>query len=353
MQIGDRTIGPGAPVFVIAEAGVNHNGDPALAEQLVHAAADAGADAVKFQTFRAAALVTSTAERASYQVRSTGDASSQFEMLRRLELPPETHWRLKRLAQDRGLVFLSTPFDPESLDFLVKELRVSALKLGSGEVTNLPLLRRAGASGLPLILSTGMATATEVQTAVAAFRVAGGHNLALLQCVTNYPADPADANLRAMSTLAQISGGPVGYSDHCLGNAVAVAAVALGASIIEKHFTLDRTLPGPDHAASAMPAELAAMIREIRTVEAALGSGIKEPTTAERALMPVARKSLVAACDIPAGTALTREMITIKRPGTGISPAELEQVIGRRLRRGVSADTVLNWDMIEAADDGT
>lgn len=347
--IDGRPVGGNNAVFVIAEAGVNHNGELSLAEQLVDAAAAAGADAVKFQTFRTGALVTRTAARADYQTVNTGESGSQYQMLQSLELGPEAHFRLKEQAEARGLVFLSTPFDRESLDFLVHTLGLSALKLGSGEVTNLPLISAAGASGLPTVLSTGMSTAAEVIEAVRAFRLAGGQELALLQCVTSYPADPADANLRAMQTLATLTELPIGYSDHCLGNAVALAAAALGACIVEKHFTLDRNLPGPDHVASATPEELAQLVRDIKVVQAALGNGVKEPSAAERENMPVARKSLVTTCDLPAGTVLTDRLLTAKRPGTGISPARLDGVLGRKLRRSVPADTVLAWQDL---DDG-
>jgi len=345
VRIGDRGIGPGHPCFILAEAGVNHNGDVDLALKLVDAAADAGADAVKFQTFKADRLVSPEAAKAAYQVEATGGGESQLEMLRGLELSQEAHWKILAHARERGILMLSTPFDAESADFLDR-LGLPAFKIGSGEITNLPLLAHVAAKGKPLILSTGMAWLAEVAEAVRTVRDAGARDLVLLHCVSNYPAEPRDVNLRAMRTMADAFGVPVGYSDHTVGNEVALAAVALGACVIEKHFTLDRSLPGPDHKASVEPAELASLVRGIRVVEQALGHGRKEPTAAEADTARVARKSLVMARDVQAGTVLTEDMVAIKRPGTGLPPAMLKDVVGRTLRQDVKAGTVIDLAML-------
>ena len=322
--------------FVIAEAGVNHNGDPALAVRLVDAAADAGADAVKFQTFRAEALATAAAPKAAYQLRGDGKRESQLDMLKRLELSPEGHRRALARARARGIRFLSTPFDEESADFLAA-LGVPVFKLPSGEVTNHPLLRHVARKGRPVILSTGMCTLAEVREAVAVLRRAGCRDLTLLHCVSSYPADPKDANLRAMKTMADAFRLPVGWSDHTPGWATAVAAVALGAAVVEKHFTLDKALPGPDHAMSLDPAELKAFVAAVREAAACLGDGVKRPRPCEEAIRRVARRSLVLRSPLPKGARLTAADLTAKRPGTGLPPSRLASVVGRRLRRATPA----------------
>ncbi len=342
IRCGRFSIGPGRPCFVIGEAGVNHNGDPALAERLIDVAAAAGVDAVKFQTFRAGALVSAGAPKAEYQKLTTQPGESQGEMLRRLELSAETHQHLRQHCRDRGILFLSTPFDPASASYLV-ELGVPALKVGSGEVTNLPFLRHLARLGKPVLMSTGMSYLGEVEQAVRALRQSGCEQIALLHCVSSYPADPADANLRAIETLRRAFGLPVGFSDHTLGLEVPLAAVALGACLLEKHFTLDRDLPGPDHRASLEPDELGALVRGVRSVEAALGDGRKRPARSELETRSVARRSLAAAVDIAAGSTLTSEALTALRPGIGISPALLDQVAGRRLRRRRRAGELIAW----------
>jgi N-acetylneuraminate synthase len=345
LSIAGYEIGPGRPCFIIAEAGVNHNGDLALAHRLVDAAAATGANAVKFQTFKTERLVTAAAPKAQYQVETTGAAESQFDMLRRLELPAEAHRALLAHCADAGILFLSSAFDEESTDLLAA-LDVAAFKIGSGEITNWPLLEYIAAKGKPIILSTGMAYLGEVDAAVRAIRAAGCEQLALLHCLSSYPADPAEVNLRAMHTLAAAFGLPVGYSDHSLSMAVPLAAVALGACIIEKHFTLDKNLPGPDQRASADPAELAALVQGTRTIEAALGHGRKEPAPSEADTANVARKSLVAARDLPAGATLTAELIAIKRPGTGLPPSLRSHLVGRRTRVDVPAGALLTLEML-------
>jgi len=345
ISIARRSIGQDQPCFIIAEAGVNHNGDLALARQLVDVAAQAGADAVKFQTFKAEKVISPAASKAAYQVETTGAGESQLEMVKRLELPFEAFRELFAYCQSKNILFLSTPFDQESADFL-DELGVAAFKIPSGEITNLPFLAHVARKGKPMIVSTGMSYLGEVETAVRTIVDAGNLNIVLLHCVSNYPADPADANLRAMHTLSLVFGVPAGFSDHTLGLQVPLAAVALGACIIEKHFTLDRTLPGPDHRASLEPDQLGALVQGIRTVEAALGHGRKEPAASEANTAAVARRSLVASRDIPVGTVLTKEHIAIQRPGNGLPPAWLPHLLGRTARAAISAGTLITLEML-------
>ena len=293
-------IGEHQPAFIIAEIGVNHNGDLDLACQLIDIATDAGASAVKFQTFKTEKLVTRQAAKADYQTRTTGGEESQYEMLKRLELSPADYEAVLEYCQHRNILFLSTPFDEDSADFL-EQLGVCAYKIPSGEITNLPYLAHIAAKGKPMIVSTGMSTLGEVETAVDTIRENGNPAIVLLHCVSQYPAPYEASNLYAMSTLAQAFSVPTGFSDHTMGIEIALAAVALGARVIEKHLTLDRDLPGPDHRASAAPEEFKAMVAGIRKVEAALGDGIKRPAACESDVRTVARKSLVAAVNIPAG----------------------------------------------------
>ena len=341
--VAGRAIAAGAPVFIVAEAGVNHNGDPDLAGRLVDAAAECGADAVKFQTFTVDALLTREAPKAGYQVETTGAGESQREMLARLELGTDRLAELRDRAAKRGLIFFSAPFDEASADAL-ERLDVALFKVPSGEITNLPLLRHVAAKGRPIILSTGMAFLEEVEQAVAAICEAGDPPLALLHCLSAYPAPAGEVNLRAMDGLAARFGCPVGFSDHTLGLEIAVAAAARGAAIIEKHLTLDKTLPGPDHRASLDVAEFSAMVRAIRSVESALGDGVKRPMPSEADTRRVARKSLVAARALKAGERVAAGDLASKRPGTGISPAELPRVLGLRLARDVAADEVIPWE---------
>jgi N-acetylneuraminate synthase len=336
---------PEPHVFVIVEAGVNHNGDLDLARQLVDAAAAAGADAVKFQSFRAETLASRSAPKADYQIATTGGGESQFAMLKRLELSDEAHRALIAHCAARNILFLSTPFDEERADFL-ESLGMPAFKIPSGEITNLPFLAHVAAKKKPVLLSTGMSDLAEVGIAVEAVRRAGGEEIALLHCLTNYPADPAEANLRAMRTMAEAFALPVGYSDHTPGFTVALAAVALGARIVEKHFTLDRALPGPDHAASLEPGELRDMVRGIRTVESALGDGVKRPAPSEESNRRVVRKSLVAVKDIPAGAVVGANDIAALRPGTGLAPSCRAEVVGRRTRTSIAAGTPITREML-------
>lgn len=324
------------PILIIAEAGVNHNGDMALARKLVDLAAEAGADAVKFQTFRAEEIVTGSAQKAGYQKAASGAGESQFEMLKKLELDVDAHALLMDHCRKRSIAFLSTPFDADSLDMLI-EMGVPVVKVPSGEITDLPYLRRVGAKGLPVILSTGMATLDEVRDAVAVLVEAGtpAGRITVLHCNTQYPTPLTDANLRAMATLAEtFPECRVGYSDHTPGITCAVAAAAMGATVIEKHFTLDKTLPGPDHAASMDPVELTAMVRSVREVELALGDGVKQPSPSERANIDVARRFLVAAAPIRAGEPFSGANVAARRTGCGgVSPMRWDEVMGTPAKR--------------------
>lgn len=347
-------------VFVIAEAGVNHNGSLALAVQLIDAAHAAGADAVKFQTFRAEDVTTPLARTAAYQQVNTG-ASNQFDMIKALELGDAEHRELATHARRIGIEFFSTPFSPDAVDLLVS-LQVERIKLPSGEITNKPLLEKAADTGLPLLMSTGMATLEEVRTAVAWVRerwqVCGHFDpagqdkhctpLALLHCTSAYPAPADSLNLRAITTLADALGLPVGYSDHSEGIEAAIAAIALGATVIEKHLTLDKAMPGPDHRASADPLEFAALVRAIRQVEPMLGDGIKRPQPIESDTRDVARRSVVSLRAMPIGHVLSASDLALRRPGTGIAPDQMEALTGRRLAEAVPAHTCLQWSMLEA-----
>lgn len=328
--------------LIIAEAGVNHNGDLAMARKLIDVAAAAGADLVKFQTFRADRLVTRTTAKAGYQNRSTDSKESQHEMLRRLELTAEMHKELIAHCAARGIGFFSTGFDIESVDLLVG-LGQDRFKIPSGEITNLPYLRHIGRMGKPVILSTGMAEMEEIQAAIDALEEAGTPrtNVTVLHCTTEYPTPMGEVNLRAMLSIQNAFGVEVGYSDHTRGIEVAIAAVALGASVIEKHFTLDRNLPGPDHKASLEPEELKAMVAAIRNIEIALGDGVKRLTPSEARNRPVARKSLVASRGIRKGEVFSVENITTKRPGTGISPMRWDTVIDCHAPRDFSQDELI------------
>jgi N,N'-diacetyllegionaminate synthase len=328
--------------LIIAEAGVNHNGDMELAKQLIDVAAEAGADFVKFQTFNANRQVTHTAKKADYQTKNTDGNESQHEMLRRLELTPAMHNELIAHCALRNIVFLSTGFDIESVDLLVS-LGQNLFKIPSGEITNLPYMRHIGQLGKPVILSTGMATLGDIEAAIEVLEQAGTSraNLTLLHCTTEYPTPMAEVNLRAMQSIHRAFGVAVGYSDHTQGIEVAIAAVALGATVIEKHFTLDRNSPGPDHKASLEPAELKAMVTAIRNIEIALGDGIKRLTPSEAKNKPVARKSLVASKAIKAGELFSVQNVTAKRPGTGISPMRWDEVMRRRARRDFTVDELI------------
>ncbi len=346
VNISQRTIAPGQPCFIIGEAGVNHNGHYDMALQLIDAAAAAGVDAVKFQTFKSEEVISPAAPKAAYQVRNTGEEESQLEMVKKLELPPQAFRDLSAYCHRKGILFLSTPFDFSSVD-LLDDIGVPAFKIASGEITNFPFLRHIARTGKPIILSTGMSTMLEVSVAVNLLAESGVRELVLLHCTSNYPASPESVNLRAMRAMEDTFHVPIGYSDHTEGIAIPIAAAALGACVLEKHFTLDRNLPGPDHRASLEPSELKEMVLSVRKVEAALGTGEKKPTSEELNTAAVARRSLVAARSLTAGTVISEDMIVIRRPGTGLPPSMLPSVLGRRLKTGIDAGTLLTLEMLD------
>ena len=329
-------------VIIIAEAGVNHNGDLAMARRMVLEARKAGADYVKFQTAVPELVISTFAPKAEYQKETTGSEQSQLEMCKAIHLPLSDYAGIAELCRSEGIGFMSTPFDLVSIDCLAA-LDMDYWKIPSGEITNLPYLRKIGALGGKIIMSTGMATLEEVETAVEVLEKAGTprSQIWLLHCTTQYPAPYESVNLRAMDALTTLGCAGVGYSDHTVGTDVAVAAVARGARIVEKHFTLDCNLPGPDHRASLEPKQLAELVAAIRRTEAALGSGVKEAAAAERPNIEIARKSIVAARDIAAGELLTEENLACKRPGGGVSPMLWDEVIGKRAKRAFAADELI------------
>lgn len=329
-------------VIIIAEAGVNHNGDYQRAVDMVYAAKEAGADYVKFQTAVPKLVISSVAPKAEYQKETTGNNESQLEMCRKIHLRLDDYLPLSQLCREVGIGFMSTPFDLVSIDCLAS-LGMDYWKIPSGEITNLPYLRKIASKGGKVILSTGMSEMPEIEAAMAVLQSGGipRKDISLLHCNTQYPTPMRDVNLRAMEQLRSLHPGMVGYSDHTVGIEVPVAAVAMGASIIEKHFTLDKSLPGPDHRASLDPAELKAMVCAIRNIEQAIGNGEKHVSDSERPNIEIARKSIIAARDIQAGELLTEENLTVKRPGNGISPMRWDEVIGTRAIRDFKADHLI------------
>ena len=325
--------------LIIAEAGVNHNGNLEIAHKLIDAAKEAGADYVKFQTFKSEKVVSRFAEKADYQKETTSSNESQLEMVKKLELGVDAHHDLMVYCKHSGIEFLSTPFDLDSIE-LLHQLGLSIFKVPSGEITNYPYLKALAKFNKKIIISTGMATLGEIEDALIVLTENGTdyHNITILHCNTEYPTPFEDVNLRAMQTIRQAFELPVGYSDHTRGIEVPIAAVALGAVVIEKHFTLDRNLPGPDHKASLEPDELKMMVSAIRNIEQALGHGIKCPSPSEKKNLPIARKSIVAACTIKKGEAFTEENITTKRPGNGVSPMRWDEILGLKAKKKFEAD---------------
>lgn len=328
--------------FIIAEAGVNHNGDLGIAKKLVDVAVNAGADAVKFQTFNADDIVTRNAPKAKYQNEITSESESQYEMLKRLELSEKAHEILLDYCKKNNILFMSTPFDFKSVDLLEK-LGVEIYKVSSGDLTNIPLLKYIARIEKPMIVSTGMANLGEVEEAVNAIQGIGNNRLILLHCVSNYPAAYEDINLRAIKTLRQAFNLPVGYSDHTLGIEVSIAAVAIGAKVIEKHFTLDKNMKGPDHRASLNPGELKRMVKSIRNIEKSFGYTLKSPAPGEKENISIVRKGIFLNKDKKRGEFVRREDLMIKRPGTGIEPRYFDLIIGMRLEKDKSKDKSLNW----------
>ncbi|MCG2825299.1 MAG: N-acetylneuraminate synthase [Thermoplasmatales archaeon] len=345
VNIDGFVIGKGKPCFVIAEAGVNHNGKIDLAKKLVGVAKNADADAVKFQTFKTEKMLVKEAPKARYQKETTGEGT-QYDLIKKLELSEKDFKELAGYAKRKGIMFLSTPFDEESAN-LLEELNVPAFKIGSGDLTNLQLLEYIAKKNKTMIVSTGMSTLDEVREAVETVRNTGNNQIILLHCTSNYPANIEDCNLRAMQTLEKEFDVPVGYSDHTIDITVPVAAVVMGACIIEKHFTLDKNLPGPDHRASLEPDELKEMIRQIRLVEKALGTGEKKPAESEMEVQKVARKSIVARVNIQKGSIITRGMLAIKRPGTGLVPKYYYKIVGKKAKKNIKENKLMDWDMVE------
>jgi N,N'-diacetyllegionaminate synthase len=337
-------------VLIIAEAGVNHNGDFELAKKLVRVAAEAGADVVKFQTFKADKLVSKSAKQADYQIRNLqGEDTTQYQMLKKLEMPESWHNELVLLAEKHNISFLSTGFDEESVDFLDK-LGIGLFKVPSGELTNKRYLQAIARKGKPVILSTGMADLNEVRDALSVLVSAGINKefITVLHCNTEYPTPMEDVNLLAMKTLEKELGVAIGYSDHTEGIEVAIAAVALGATVIEKHFTLDRTMPGPDHKASIEPAQLTEMVRAIRNIEKAVsGDGQKIPSASESKNISIARKSIHLKLALGKGEVITEDHITMKRPGDGISPMQIDELLGRKAIQDLYTDQKLQWEHFE------
>jgi N-acetylneuraminate synthase/N,N'-diacetyllegionaminate synthase len=345
IKIGDKVIGKGKTCFIIAEAGVNHNGKIEFAKKLIDAAISAKADAVKFQTARAEDVVIGGIGIADYAKKNIGKEITQLEMIKNLELKYEDFAILKEYCDKKGIIFLSTPHSFGAIDFLEK--LVPAYKFASGDITNIPALKYAAKKGKPMILGTGMSTLQELKNAVNVIKSEGNNQIIALHCTTNYPCPLEEVNLRAMITMQNELDCMIGYSDHTLGLLVPIMAVAMGACIIEKHFTLNRDLLGPDHKASLEPDELKKMVKEIRNTEKILGSFDKKPTESEKEIMKLVRKSIVAKQDIKKGLMIGRNMLIIKRPGTGLRPAELDKIIGKKANRKISKDEIFQLDMVE------
>ena len=347
IKISNKTIGEGEPVFIIAEAGVNHNGKLELALKLIEEAAKAGADAIKFQTFRAEQVVTSAGEMAEYQKRNLEITEKQTEMLRKLELPEKFYPQLIAKARELNIIFFSTPHGHISSVDLLEKFGVPIFKFGSGDLINIPLLEYAAGLGKPLIISTGMATMEEINDAIKTIRQTGNEQFVVLHCTTDYPCKPEEINLKAMVSIAQKFNCLTGYSDHTTDDETAIMAVALSACVLEKHFTLDRALPGPDQKASFEPKELANYIKKIRKASIILGSGIKNPVKSEEQYIPMARKSIVSAKAIKSGEQLTEKNLTVKRPGTGIPPKFWNEIIGKKATCDIPDDTLISREMFK------
>jgi len=346
IQIADRVVGINRPAFIIAEAGVNHNGDLATAKKLILAAKQAGADCVKFQTFKAEQVVTTHAPKASYQLNTTDPRESQLAMLKKLELKADDYQELISLCKEQELVFLSTPYHTDDVDFL-ETLDVPAFKIASGQAVEPHFLETVAKKGKPIILSTGMCTSSEVDEAVRVIRSTGNSQIVVMQCTTNYPSAAHDCNLRAMVTMQHALDVSVGYSDHTQSLTAAIVAISLGACVIERHFTLDKRLPGPDHSSSSEPHEFETLVSQVREAESILGSAIKDPAAVEKKNAIGMRRSLVAKKNMSAGTVFSWNNLTLKRPGTGISGKFSDLVIGKKARREIHENTVISLDMIE------
>lgn len=345
-KIGNKVIGDGNPTFIIAEAGVNHNGDINIAKQLVDKAANSGVDAIKFQTYKTEKLVTGYADMANYQKNNIGKVDSQFNMLKKLELTYENFIELQKYCIHKGIMFLSTPFDFESADFL-DSIGMDAFKISSGDLTNIPFLQYIARFNKIMILSSGMATLSEIEEAINAINLLGNNEVAVLHCTSNYPAQLQNVNLKAMNTIKNAFQIVSGYSDHTEGITVTIAAAAMGANIIEKHFTIDKSMEGPDHKASLDPHELKEMVVAIRNVEMALGSGIKRYNPSEVDTMKAARKSIVASINIKTGETIKLTDLDYKRPGTGLPPKQYLDIVGKKANRNIKMDEQITLNMVE------
>lgn len=346
IRIADKIIGQTSPVFIIAEAGVNHNGDIEIARRLVKEAALCGVDCIKFQTFKAEQVVTSSAPKAAYQLKTTDTTESQIDMLRKIELSREDHIIVKKYAEEMGLIFISTPYNFDDVDFL-ESIHIQAYKVASGQIVETPFLRKIARTGKPIILSTGMATLAEVDNALMAIQEEGNEKVILMQCTTNYPSNITDANLRVLNTYQSTFDVLTGYSDHTIGDEAAIVSVALGAVMLEKHFTIDKSLPGPDHSSSITPDELKTLVKKIRNAQASLGSALKRPGVIERVNALNMRRSLVASRFIGKGEKFTADNITFKRPATGLPPLFYDMIVGRRALKEISLDEIISMEMVE------
>lgn len=346
IRIGNKLVGEDEPCFIIAEAGINHDGNVEKAKELIDIAVEAKADAVKFQTFTGEKLASKDAQLAGYHKKGAEKGESLKELLKRLELSFDEHKELFEYAKNKGIMCFSTPFDEESVDFLVDQ-GVPAIKIASFDVAHLPLLTHIAKKNLPIILSTGLSTIEEVEDAVKTIFNTGNKNLILLQCISHYPIEPKDAHLKAMNTLKQKFNTIVGYSDHTMGLEVSLAAVAMGAKVIEKHFTLDTKAYGVDHIASLSPKELKELVRQIRNIEAAFGSSMKKVAEIEKEIKKVHRVSIVSKTDIPKGTKITKDMLAIKKPGTGVPPKQINLVIGKKAKEDILADRLIKLSDLE------
>jgi N,N'-diacetyllegionaminate synthase len=344
--IGNRRIGKNNPCFIIAEAGVNHNGELEKALELVSIAKKSGADAVKFQLFNAAEQVSKHTVNAPYQRKGSGK-QTMVEMAKSYDLPWNKHKEIADYCKNIGIMYMCSAFDPRAVDYLLTDLKGSCIKVGSGELTNYPLLQYMSETGKPIILSTGMCTLDDVTGAVDCIQSNGSSPLILLHCVSNYPAEEKDINIKAMNTLEKEFQIPVGYSDHTEGDSASIAAIAMGACVIEKHFTIDKSLPGPDHAMSLEPIELEAFVNVIRKTETILGDGIKKPTLEEEDMKIYARRSVVSSKPIQKADKIDSSNITLKRPATGIDPRSIDKIIGKRVIVDIPADQPITWDMIQ------
>ncbi len=347
VKIGDKWVGEGEPCFIVAEIGINHNGDVNLAKRMVDTAAECGVDAVKFQTFKAEGFVASTSGSYTYRSQGKEVTESMYEMFKRLEFSEEEWKVIFEYCKDREITFFSTPQNPSDLDFLLSLVRLPVIKVGSDDLTNLPLLEYYASKRLPMILSAGMAVIGEIEDAINAVRSAGNDDLIILHCVSSYPADAGEVNLREMKTIEQAFGVIAGFSDHTIGPVAAIGAVALGAKVIEKHFTLDKDLPGPDHWFSANPQELREMVNNVRFIEKALGSSVIAPTQKEQEMRSIARRSIAAKGDIGKGEIITEEMLTVKRPGTGIPPKFISYIVGRKAKAAIMKDELIDLSKVE------